>query len=438
MGEKKLENLEIVSALKEFLLSKSALVVDTTSSSRMSIAKVLVEFGMDRNQVQAVNTFELAVNKIKNDKPDIIVAEYKIGSSFGLNLLALQKEYASLPLHRCFILATGNTSETAIVEALEEEVDAFLIKPFSGKSLQMHLMKVLLGKMNPSSYLKKLLKAKQYLSEGEVMASQRVLQEAVSLDPEPALAYYYLGKSYVDLKDFHNALEHFKKGLSFNNNHYKCLHGLVEMYEVKMDYRNALETMLRISGTFPLSQVKILKILDYMFLLQDYSQAEKVYQIFSETENRNPELIEKMSQVLYNRATASSEISETNQLDMFKKSLNIIGRRSSDVVHILNYFLAKNSFDAAEEILKMYPLDQREDTTYKEYDFLVKKERRPLEEVIEEGKRLILSGVGNYQMFIFVIQHLVQQGKQTAAETIAYKGIEKFPNKRQDFLNLIS
>ncbi len=94
------------------------------------IASNLQEFGYETTEIAI--SYSEAIEIIKNEKPDIIIADIKLsGNKTGIDLGNYIKSNIKTP----FIFLTSNSDNVTMGEALEVEPDAFLVKPFSKQEL---------------------------------------------------------------------------------------------------------------------------------------------------------------------------------------------------------------------------------------------------------------------------------------------------------------
>ena len=122
-------------------------------------------------------------------------------------------------------MITKASSDSAVAEAAEEQLDAYIVKPFSAFDLEKRLMEVIKRKMQPSTYIQKIREGKDLVKNKQFVEARPVFSDAKKLSSKPTLACFYLGDCFLELKDFTNARKEFSEGRSHNELHYKCLTG---------------------------------------------------------------------------------------------------------------------------------------------------------------------------------------------------------------------
>jgi DNA-binding NarL/FixJ family response regulator len=114
---------------KQKLLSKLLLVVEDNENTRIQLANVLALYF--ENIIFAVDGCD-GVEKIKDNKPDIIVSDIKMPCLGGLEMIKEIKNDFYKPI---VIMTTAFSDEEYLLDALDIKVDAYLIKPINIETL---------------------------------------------------------------------------------------------------------------------------------------------------------------------------------------------------------------------------------------------------------------------------------------------------------------
>lgn len=425
---------KVKAAIRAFLSNRTALVVDEAGNIRLSLSKVLIELGINRNNIQAVRTFEEAVSAIETHKPQIVIADYKIKNEYGLNLRQHQKEHYPKPSEKVFILVTASRSEALLSVALEEDVDAFLLKPFSGSALQVSLIKTLIQKMVPSEYQKSINAGMEALEAKDTKAAIDNFEKAKSLHKMPTLAHLNIGRVFEEQNHFETAGQEYKQGLKKQPHHFKLLMALYGLEERAQNFSEAYVYLKKVMEIFPANHERLQKAISLAVHQEDWEAIPQFYELYKSTEVRGNILVQSMSDALFKCAKVQLENDQIDlAFELFKDSLNAGGRSPEKVIAVSEILMEKGFWNRLDEIVKMYPLDQRESGEFKELEFLSKKGIRTKQESIDHGRQIIHQGFGTPRLFKFVIDELIEAGKQSAAENLVYKALEKFPDIREEF-----
>ena len=124
---------------KQFSALK-VLVVDDMDAIRNLVSSTLKELGV-RTILQAPNG-SVAWSHIQGAPVDMIVCDWDMPQVSGLELLELvrkSEKYNHIP----FLMLTGSTEKSKVMNAVVAGVSDFLSKPFSPKDLEYRVIKLL-------------------------------------------------------------------------------------------------------------------------------------------------------------------------------------------------------------------------------------------------------------------------------------------------------
>ena len=214
----------------QFLNENRILIADTSSASRVRLAATLVELGVRSSNLILTGSYEEADEKLKTGKPKpkLVLCDYMLGKRSGLDLLQTARSAPSSE-DDVFILVTGNTSQSAVARAAEEDVDSFILKPYTLETLKSALVSAVIAKVYPTEYIKLIRKGKDELFGGKLDEAIKTFDDAMKLESNPTLAHFYRGYAQKMKKTLDQAEESFKEGLGLNKIHYKCLIGLFDL-----------------------------------------------------------------------------------------------------------------------------------------------------------------------------------------------------------------
>ncbi|MFM9577942.1 hypothetical protein, partial [Streptomyces turgidiscabies] len=77
--------------------------------------------------------------------------------------------------------------------AAEEDVDAYILKPFTAELVRKVISQAILKKLEPSKYLQTIEEGKNFLEDKHFPEAEEMFRKAIALDPTPTLALYYHG-----------------------------------------------------------------------------------------------------------------------------------------------------------------------------------------------------------------------------------------------------
>ncbi len=424
--------------IKQMMANKKVLIVEPSTAFASIIVQTLVANGCKSENILKEPDFRKALNFIEKNGPDIVVSEYQLNGGYGLELSEKQVAYFPNPTQRIFILVTSNSDTTAVAEAAEEEVDAYLLKPFTPKQLHDTIAKVIDKKLNPSEYALAIQSGKESLVKGDFAGALEIFNKAKDLDPKPSLAYYYIGFCQTKLKNTDMALESYRSGRKFVNLHYKCLQGEFDILFEKKMHEDAYEVIKIIGENYPISPGTLAKMFLLAIYTYNYKDIEKYYDLFKALDRRNNELIRIVSAALYSAGRFCMNGKDTaNAIEFFKKGVSVAQRDTGYISKVVRILLEAQQIDEAEKFLMMFPMDKRDSAEFLQLDFeIVHKTREPLE-VLERGKRAIDDGKASPEIYREVVKILIHQNKKTAAEHIIFKSSKTHPDLKAELYSIL-
>lgn len=116
------------------------LVVDDFQTMRRIIINLLRQLGFT-NVVEAQDG-QLALDKVKEDKIDLVISDWNMPNMTGLDFLKelrASEKYKDLP----FIMVTAEGKKENVIAAVQAGVNNYIVKPFNAATLKEKLTKVI-------------------------------------------------------------------------------------------------------------------------------------------------------------------------------------------------------------------------------------------------------------------------------------------------------
>ena len=171
----------------------------------------------------------LALNILKSNTIDLAIIDWNMPVMNGMDLLRSirsSKDYKNLPV----VMVTGESNREIVAEALEAEVDDYIIKPLTANSLELKLSS-LLDKVNASPNMyDHLLKAQYYQEKGDLDAAIEEILLAKSANPLSSRPVRELGYCYYKKNDLSQAETWLKRAIYLNRLDFLAIHYLGELY----------------------------------------------------------------------------------------------------------------------------------------------------------------------------------------------------------------
>lgn len=149
-----------------FTTESRCLIVEPSLPFALVLQACMEQQGIPRNHITICRRYEDAKKHIEKTPPAILVTEYDLSVGMGLTLIEMQEEM--FPENkRVSIVVTGNSADSAIAEAAEGAVDAYILKPFSPELFRKKVAEVLDKKNNPSKYMQWVQSGRTHAKQGE-------------------------------------------------------------------------------------------------------------------------------------------------------------------------------------------------------------------------------------------------------------------------------
>lgn len=423
--------------IQEYLAEQTALIVEPSNAFAQVIHSSLIQFGMKGDKIFNANSYSDAVNIISQMKPKILITEYLIGKYFGLSLIDKQDEHYD-PLFRISIIVTKESSDNAVAEAAEEQLDAYIVKPFSGADFQQRFLETVRRKISPSDYLMKIREGKEFLASNNIQEAQNSFSEAKKLNSKPTLANFYLGSSYLLQKKYDLARKEFSSGREHNPLHYKCLTGEFDCLIMENKFKEAYEISLVIRKHFPVTSVRLGKFFVAAVYTEHFQDLTDLYELYSRLEYRPPDLVNLVSMALLTAGRYFLRNNKSNSaLEFFEMGSVATGRDISFLEKVIDDLLKANDIVSAEKFLKLTKSDDLGSSKHSQLTFKVAKNSLRPETVIEMGRKLVFEDKATPEILKTLVELLIKNGKKTLAESVIIKGTEAFPEIRSDLYNIL-
>jgi tetratricopeptide (TPR) repeat protein len=426
------------SSIKEFLGGQVCLIVEPSSAFSSSIHACLMEFGLTLSQILTVRKFEDAKRIIHEKKPKVVISEYEVGTDLGLSLLELQGEYYPDEMSRISIIVTRNSADSAIAEAAEEQVDAYILKPFSVDFFRDKITTVFNRKMNPSNYMEKIRAGKNHFSLNEFKESVADFGEAKKLDDKPTLACFYSGQSYQAMGDKVKALAEFKEGRKYQPLHYKCLIGEFESEMAEQKYAEAYVLVELIRTHYPITSHRLGQFFIAAVFTYHFDELPTLYQIYLKLEQRPAKLVQLTSMALF---TAGRYWVNQNSLqkavDCFEMGVMASGREIGYIEKVINIFL---KIKAAKESQVFFSKIQPSDvgtSAYNRLGFKIDQFILSKNQLIEKGRKIVAADEATPEIYISLVGLLADENKISMAESIISKALATYPEMRAELYQIL-
>ena len=423
--------------LKEYLSENNIVILDAVSSGRTNIASCLSRLGAARHKMSLAGSIGDAREELKRNKAKIIFADFLIGKDSSLDLIQFQRKVFEQDKVKdaLFVLVTSNASQSAVAQAAEEDVDTFIVKPFSFDTMKAALENAVMLKLRPNLYLRLIEEGKELMFAGDYANAILKFKEAKDQSATPTLACFYLGQVEVMKKALDAAEGNYLDGLNYNKIHYKCLAGLFDLLHGEKRWQDAYEIMKRLAQYFPANPKRLGTVLKLSVLTNNFQDVDSYYRIYIEMDERNDELIRQMCSALavtgrhYLRQNAYPRA-----IEVFENAAISSAGRTSFLLYIVEalaeYGLTKEADPFLSRLQKIAP-GSREVLAAQ---FLTLDRSVDVKDVVNRGRGILKDGVDHPGVYEKLIIVSIRAGYKENALELADYARKRWPDKARYFL----
>jgi CheY-like chemotaxis protein len=401
---------------KEFLSSGDILIADKSSASRRRLTKTIVDMGGSRSRIDSVAHFSEAIDIIRSKKPKLLLSDYDLNGGSGFDLFKEYRESFPEEKKSVLILVTSNISQSAVAKAAEEDVDSFIIKPYTVKSLEKSLINTVIGKLYPSKYVQAIEKGKELLFQGNYEEALDVFEEAIKLNEKPSLAMFYHGQTKYMLEQLQEAEGDYKKGLEINSIHFKCQVGLYELFMKDQKFHEAYSVVKNIAKYFPANPDRLKEVVRLAMVTENYVDMEMYYDIFTQLDERTDDVINFVcSGMFINGKFHFIQGDKDKAREIFDK-IGVSCSGMSKFLTAMIKLLAENEyFDDAQKLVSRFSNDPQEKNSYMVAKYIAYSNVSSLNERISQGLELWNNGVKDLEAFLLMYNSLLADNNEQKA-----------------------
>lgn len=215
----------------------SILIVDDMRNMRRTLKNMLLSLGYRKIEEAADGDDAIALIERYQNVPlrkfTLIILDWNMPRVHGIDVLRFIKKN---PEHITtgVLMVTAENWASEIMEAAEDHVDGYIIKPFVAKVLEKKVNAVLERKYKPAPEERIMREGEKLFYEEEYDDAGIKFEEVLKLKPDSARAYRCLGKLSLIKGDVAKAEELFRKSIEHNEKYTKAYKNLADVM-VKLD-----------------------------------------------------------------------------------------------------------------------------------------------------------------------------------------------------------
>lgn len=423
--------------MKKFIGDSPCLIIEPSASFSASLQSCLVDMGTPFEQVHTIRKFNEAKRIIEAKKPKLIITEYDLDEGLGLTLLEMQEKIYS-ESDRISIVVTKNSSDSAVAEAAEGSIDAFILKPFAIETFRQKLIETFNRKANPTAYAQKLQSGREKLILKEFDEAISQFSEAKTLEEKPTLAYFHTGQAFHGKGDIEKALAEFREGRKFQPLHYKCLTGEFEGLMSLKKYEEAYALVPILKANYPISSHRLGQIFTAAVFTCNFDDLKGYYELYLQMDHRTPRLVNLTSLALL---TAGKYWLEKKELEKavgyFTMGLTTRAYEMKYMEMVVDELLKADAIAEADAIFQRSPGSSIGSDIHTRIRFKIDQVALEPEQIVERGKKLVLAGQATPEIYKLLVALMSRMGKTTLAESMIAKAVVQYPEIRESLYKIL-
>jgi tetratricopeptide (TPR) repeat protein len=309
----------------DYFLSKSWLVIESSSSARVSIKKTLTQIGAQMGNMIDADNITDAEKIISERKPHFVITNKLVNGVSALGLYDLHMKTIPNRIKAGFFVITEENSLSEVAWALEYEMEGIISLPLNGTTVIRTVLDGVKNKINPTPYTTQLEEGRTNYINQELEKAMEQFQAAIKLDEHPYEGHSCIGLIYTDKKQVPEAIAAFEESIKHNSQYFKALNRLSSLYYQEKNFKKSYETNLLMVQKFPVSPEKIPDLIRLSIINKKYEDIANYFKLFQNIESPSIEMQNYLAAALailgkYFVTTNDSEKAIVALKDAFKYS----------------------------------------------------------------------------------------------------------------------
>lgn len=254
---------------------KSVFIVDDHEAVRVMIRSFLKRLGLGDEQIVDCGDGEQVFARLdrgEGKRIGFVLLDWVMPNVSGLKVLRRfrkEPELKRIPM----LMITARGREEDIVQAIEEGVDGYILKPFTESNLNEKMLNV----VNPPRHARLLADAEAALDNGRVDEAMGLLRETLSLKPASAGARLLLGRACRMAGDMAGAERWLTEAAEKNPNFIKAYNDLARFYQDQGENDRALKALAHADRLSPNMVDRKLSIASLALDAGDTAHADRMF-----------------------------------------------------------------------------------------------------------------------------------------------------------------
>lgn len=426
---------------KAFFTKKKVMIVDPQKSMKMTLKKILFDFGIELVDMLFVEGhYEEVLKEINTHRPEIIFSPYSVSDKTVVDLYTYHETiFPNRQDAAFFVLSKDNSLATASV-ALDYDIDAFLVEPFTMTSITETIRESLRPKLLATPFDLEFARAMVALKQGKIEEAKELSKGLGSIKgARPEKAVYFQGLCAFEEANFGDAIKYFKQSNDIKNGSYRNLKALAQSYNSAKLWTEAYETHKQLIEKFPLGADRIPELIKLAVINKRYDDIFFFYDFFQKLEVQDKIIKRHLSAGL---AICGKFLLEAGKKKKGLEAIKLSAESSEGSLEILKSIipalLKAGVFSNARELLMKYHDELGDLNDYKVLELeVLSQSANKQKEALAFGYKLLRSGVVETEVYttVLTLSYQLKRNPAFIAEVLN-DAVHKFPESKQIFEDL--
>jgi len=253
------------------------LVIDDMYDMRRTLRAMLKLIDKDAQVLEAENG-RVAWELLDEETQPVhfIISDWNMPGMTGTELLHLVRSdprFRDIP----FLMITAEANMEIVAEAAENEVDAYITKPFVTVTLEKKIHQLLESARNPDPLTVHLAKARDLEEQGNIAGAIEEAKLAMAYNKRSSRPVRQLGQLYFKKGDLESAKSCFEKAIGINQLDVTSFHFLGQLHYRKGEIDTAIDYFSRAMDISPRHVNRALKFARLLLESKMLRQAERIF-----------------------------------------------------------------------------------------------------------------------------------------------------------------
>jgi tetratricopeptide (TPR) repeat protein len=389
------------------------LILDPEKNIDKIVQNGLSTLGVNERSISTSTSLDETMNILQEKKPSCIACYFDPNDQEVFKILDEHKRLIPNSFERYFLAFSKTKSIFTFAQALEEEIDDYIVEPYNETKFVEKIQKLIHAKENPSEYKLLLKQAQRLIIAGDLKTASINLDMAMRLHPRPAMVFYLQAKIKIKEKENTQAIKLLINGLKFNKDHYQCLLLLHELYFKQTNFDKAYRVLKKVLENFPLSTNRMFEIFRLGITSGKLIEVQDYCKKILKEEPDNILMIKFCTAGLIVNAMSMMEKNEKVAFEILTEALRYSKSNPKVLRNIFNCYISFGLFKDAKKILPIFKQEDHNTLEFKVCNYIFEiHSTRPIDMIVAESKEKLISVQYDSNCFDTLYKRVQKEGLQ--------------------------